>query len=221
MRPLLRRAACRAAARPRHVHDTSPVGTRWGGSGPPASPALSIARRAPSSATPFGASVAQQKRQLSLHQTRLCSGHSLGGSDENKKEKEKETGSHTVLRPLARRVRRRRLLGRAGLRHGGRSRVRVRPADRQARTALCTTLRHHWCDRRRGRLMAESPSRGAMMSVRASPEAARRAVHEAGVAGRAAVACLNGPASVGCCGEYAAGYTLFCSCGPPLPAVRS
>ncbi|EOD32768.1 hypothetical protein EMIHUDRAFT_230345 [Emiliania huxleyi CCMP1516] len=56
----------------------------------------------------------------------------------------------------------------------------------------------------RGRLMAESPSRGAMMSVRASPEAARRAVHEAGVAGRAAVACLNGPTSVVISGEWAA-----------------
>jgi len=42
------------------------------------------------------------------------------------------------------------------------------------------------------------------MSVRASPEAARRAVHEAGVAGRAAVACLNGPASVVISGEWAA-----------------
>ena len=129
-------------------------------------------------------------------------GHAVRSVRRAAKETAVPPPDEAVLRPLARRVRRCRLLGRAGLRHGGRSRVRVRPADRQARTALCTTLRHHWCDRRRGRLMAESPSRGAMMSVRASPEAARRAVHEAGVAGRAAVACLNGPASVGCCGEY-------------------
>mmetsp|Transcript_16700 Transcript_16700/g.56174 ORF Transcript_16700/g.56174 Transcript_16700/m.56174 type:complete len:456 (-) Transcript_16700:739-2106(-) len=66
----------------------------------------------------------------------------------------------------------------------------------------CATAATLVCER--GRLMAESPSRGAMMSVRASPEAARRAVHEAGVAGRAAVACLNGPTSVVISGEWAA-----------------
>mmetsp|Transcript_25586 Transcript_25586/g.80550 ORF Transcript_25586/g.80550 Transcript_25586/m.80550 type:complete len:467 (+) Transcript_25586:45-1445(+) len=66
----------------------------------------------------------------------------------------------------------------------------------------CATAATLVCER--GRLMAESPSRGAMMSVRASPEAARRAVHEAGVAGRAAVACLNEPTSVVISGEWAA-----------------